>query len=135
MTEPTHDQRLEAQGINENIALVQFLVINNKDDFTGFRAASALAVREAYGKRTHDVQVDQVLAGGDMFYQAITVDRFRSGEALLEAYDTLRAERKTVLKEIYALLVLPREKFPRIAKSLGFLAPLLSRWLGTMERD
>ena len=71
-----------------------------------------------------------------MRYQFITVDLFPSNKAAQEAFDGVSAERHAALSDLYALNVQPVGKLPRIVKALGFLAPWLSRMLGTAsERE
>jgi hypothetical protein len=136
MLEPTNEQRSALKDIQGTLALVQFLAIKNQDAFDHYRSASELAVLEAGGQRTHCVNIDQVLAGGEMHYQAITVDIFPSNGAALNAFDAVSAERQAALSDIYALAVHPANRLPRIAKAFSFLAPLLSRMLGTVsERE
>jgi len=131
MLEPTEKQRSALAELQGTLALAQFLVIKDKDAFGDYRSASKRAVQETGGRRAHGVRVDQVLAGGEMPYQAITVDLFPSGEAARSAFEAVRDERQAALADVYALAVRPRTGPPRIAKALGFLAPLLSRTLGT----
>ena len=131
MLSPTDRQREAVKELHGNIALIQFLVIQEQSNFGHYRSASKRAVIEAGGKRTHDVLVDQILAGGELLCQAITVDLFPSGHTAINAFDKFSSERLAALSEVYALLVRPRANLPRIAKSLRFLSPLLRRWLGT----
>ena len=131
MLEPTARQRSAVADMQGTVALAQFLVIKDQDASAGYRSASKRAVQESGGRRTHDVQVDQVLAGGVMPYQAITVDLFPSGKAARSAFKAIRAERQAALSDVYALVVRPRAWPTRVAQALGFLAPLLSRMLGT----
>ena len=136
MLEPTIQQRSALEDIQGTFALVQFLAIKDQDAFDHYRSASNRTVQKAGGQRTHGVHIDQVLAGGEMDYQAITVDIFPSNEAAQKAFDAASAERQAALSDIYALVVRPQGMLPRIAKALGFLAPLLSRMLGTTsERE
>ena len=136
MLEPTEKQRSALAELQGTVALAQFLVIKDQDAFGDYRSASKRAVHKAGGRRAHGVRVDQVLAGGRMPYQAITVDLFPSGKAARSAFEAVRAERQAALSDIYALVVRPRAGPPRIAKGMGFVAPLLSRMLGTRsERD
>ena len=62
---------------------MQFLVVKDQAAFEQYRSASERAVQKAGGQRTHDVHIDQILAGGDLRYQAISVDLFRSAEAII----------------------------------------------------
>ena len=131
MLDPTARQRSAVADMQGTVALAQFLVIEDQDAFADYRSASERAVQDTGGQRAHGLQVDQVLAGGDMPYQAITVDRFPSGEAACSAFEAIRVERQAVLAGLYAVVVRPRPGPSRIAKALGFLAHLFSRMLGT----
>ena len=136
MLEPTIQQRSALKDIQGTFALVQFLAIKDQDAFDHYLSASKRTVQKVGGQRTHGVHVDQYLAGGEMGYQAITVDLFPSSEAAQTAFDAASAERKAALSDIYALVVRSAGMLPRIAKVLGFLTPLLSRMLGTAsERE
>ncbi len=137
MLEPKNEQRSALKDIQGTLVLVQFLAIKDQDGFDHYRSASELAVLEAGGQRTHGVNIDQVLSGGEMHYQVITVvDIFPSNEAALNAIEAVSAERQAALSDIYALAVNPATRLPRIAKAFSFLAPLLSRVLGTVsERE
>jgi len=130
--EPTQAQRTQVQKNKPGkLALAQFLIIKDQDAFYNYLATSENAVHQASGKRTHSAHVDQMLAGGAMPYQAITVDLFPSSEALLNAYDALNAERKQAFLQIYALVVRPGGKPIKMVKALDFLSPIMSRILGT----
>ena len=136
MLEPTDEQRSAVKEISGTFALVQFLAVKVQNIVNHYFSASEKAVQKAGGQRTHRVRIDQVLAGGDLNYQAITVDLFSSHEAAQCAFDGVNAERHSALSDIYALIVQPVGKLPRIVKALGLLAPLLSRVLGTSsERE
>jgi hypothetical protein len=131
MLEPTHEQRSRLKDIQGSLTLVQFLSVKDQAAFDRYRAAFKNAVGGAGGRRTHDVRIDQYLAGGEMHFHAITVDQFPSGEAALKAFDALSAERGAALTDVYALAVRPIARLPRIVKALGFLSPVFSRILGT----
>jgi hypothetical protein len=136
MLEPTIQQRSAFKDIQGTFALVQFLAIKDPGAFDHYRSVSERTVQKSGGQRTHCVHIDQVLAGGEMGYQAITVDLFPSHEAALKAFDAASAERQAALSNIYALVIRPARLLPRIARAPGFLAPLLSRMLGTVsERE
>jgi hypothetical protein len=136
MLEPSEKQRSELNGIQGPLALVQFLVIKDQDAFVHYRSASKRTVQKAGGQRRHSVSVDQILAGGEMPYKAITVDLFPNQETAIMAFDAVSLERQAALADIYALVVRPAGMLPRIAKALSFLAPILSRLLGTRsERE
>jgi len=130
--EPIHELSTQIQELAPGkLALVQFMAINDQDAFSQYRSASKRAVRQAGGKRTHCVVVDQVLAGGEMPYQAIMVDVFPSPQAALTAYGAAIADGQTALTEVYVLAVRPRNGLHSIAKAVGFFAPILGRLLGT----
>ena len=132
MIEPTEAQRAQLHDIGAGeTALVQFLVPKEQGAFKQYRTISAAAAAEAGGRRTHDVVIDQTLAGGEMPYQAITVDVFSSSDSLLNGFDAIQGERQAAVAEIYGLIVQPAARLPRMVRRLGFLAPLLSRILGT----
>ncbi|MGB3702319.1 MAG: hypothetical protein WA997_13710 [Anaerolineales bacterium] len=136
MLETTERQRAALDCMHGTMALVQFLLIRDQAAFEAYRSASERVVIEVGGKRTHDAHIDQVLAGGDLHYQVVTVDLFPSSKTLQTAFDALSAERGAALSEIYALVVRPTARLPQIVKGLGFLAPLFSQWLGTTsERE
>jgi len=136
MLEPAEKQWLALAELEGTVALAQFLVIEDQAAFQNYRSASRHAVQASGGQRAHELHVDQVLAGGQMHYQIITVDLFPAGKAAHSAFEAARAERQAALSDIYALVVRPRTGPPRIAKSLGFLGPLLSQMLGTRsERE
>ena len=136
MLEPSNNQRSALKDIRGTIALVQFLTIKDQNAFAHYRSTCERTVQKIGGQRTHCVHIDQVLAGGDMRYQFITVDLFPSNKAAQEAFEGVNVERQAALSDIYALIVQPVGKLPRIVKALGFLAPFLSRMLRTAsERE
>ena len=136
MLEPSEKQRFALNDIQGPLALVQFLVIKDQDVFDHYRSTSKRAVQKSSGQRSHCVSVDQILAGGEMPYKAITVDIFPNHETAIMAFDAVSLERQAALADIYALVVRPVGMLPRITKALGFLAPILSRLLGTRsERE
>lgn len=129
--EPTDKQRSDLDDLQGPITLVQFHVIRDQAAFEHYRSTSEEAVVAVGGQRKHDANIDQVLAGGEMPYQAITVDQFSTRETLLTVFDAVSGERGAALSEIYALLVSPKKGLSHVVKALGFLSPLFSRWLGT----
>ncbi len=134
--EPTHEQRAWLQRLEPGtLALVQFLAIRDQSAFEQYRSTSERAVNTQGGQRTHGVHIDQYLAGGDMHYRAITVDLFPSQASALTTFDAASTERQAALSDVYALLVRPSDRIPRIVKTLGFLAPLFSRVLGTTSES
>ena len=94
MLEPTLQQRSALNDIQGPLALVQFLAIQDQDAFGQYLLASASTVQEAGGQRTHILNIDQYLAGGEMGYQAITVYVFPSNKAALSAFETTSSERR-----------------------------------------
>ena len=134
---PTTTQRRQLQQTSAGrLSLVRFLSVANRELLPDYLAAAAKAVTAAGGQRTHAVRVDQGFAGGALTHTLITVDRLRSGAAVLAALDAVERERHAALADVYALLVKPLVGPPQIARRLGFLAPLLSRILGTTrERE
>jgi hypothetical protein len=130
--EPTHEQRTQFQNLPQGqLALVQFQSIKDQAAFTQYYLASERAIKAQSGQRTHHVQVDQILAGGEMPFQAITVDRFPSRESALLAFEATQNERQAAFSQIYCLAVRPADRLPRVVKALEFLSPILGRILGT----
>jgi hypothetical protein len=130
--EPSPEQRQRFRGIPQGpLALVQFLAIKHEGAFVGYRQTSEGAVEAESGVRTHDVRVDQFLAGGEMPFQAITVDLLPNKESALAAFEAVSAERREALSQVYALAVRPKNGLPRVVKAFGFLSHILSRVLGT----
>lgn len=136
MLEPADAQRSTLLQIQGTLGLVQYLVIKKQDAFNDYLNTSERTIHGVGGRRTHSVSIDQFLAGGEMSYQAITVDLFPNHETAIMAFDAVSLERQAALADIYALVIRPAGMVPRIAKTLGFLAPLLSRLIGTRsERE
>jgi hypothetical protein len=130
--EPSPEQRQRFQNIPRGpLALVRFLAIKDKDAFAGYRQASEGAVEAEGGVRTHDVCIDQYLAGGEIPFRAITVDRLPNKESALAVFEAVGAERQEALSQVYALAVRPKDGLSRVVKTFGFLSPILSRVLGT----
>ena len=130
--EPTLEQWPQFQNLPQGqLALVQFLSIKDQTSFAQYLQTSARAIKAYSGQRTHHVQIDQILAGGEMPFQAITVDRFPSRESALLAFEAASAERQDALSQIYGLAVRPADRLPRVVKALGFLSPVLCRILRT----
>ncbi|MFC2046263.1 hypothetical protein ACFLTC_01930 [Chloroflexota bacterium] len=130
--EPTPEQRHRFQSIPQGpLALVQFLAIQDQSAFVGYRQASEGVVEAEGGVRTHDVRIDQFFAGGEMSFQAITVDRLPHKESALAVLEAVSAERQEALSQVYALAVRPQDGRPKLVKALGFLSPILTRVLGT----
>jgi len=132
--EPTAGQRSQVESLAfDKLALAQFYMIKDQDAFALYTSASIRAISEARGQRTHNVRIDQVLAGGEMPYHLITVDSFPSSDTLLSAFDSLCGEREQAFSQIYALVVHPDDRTSKLAKSLGILAPILRLILGTND--
>ena len=131
MLEPTDNQRSDLEDLQGPITLVQFHVVRNQSAFEHYRSASERAVIGGGGQCKYAAHIDQILAGGEMRYHIITVDLSPTSEAALNAFDVVRDERKAAISDIYAFGVRPSGMLPDIAKGLGFLAPILSRMLGT----
>jgi len=130
--EPSTDQLKQLHHLPPGkLALVNFMAYKDQIIFDNFRSATGHEVVGHKGIRTHDLHIDQILAGGKMPYNAITVDIFVGMEPLKRFFDAVQTEHQAVLTELYTLIVSPSASQPQIAKRLGFLAPLLSRLLGT----
>jgi len=130
--EPTLDKRTLLQDLAPGkLALVQFMVINEQSAFANFISVSQLKVAQVGGQRRHAVRIDQILAGGELPFQAITVDLFPSKQAVLTAFEGASTQRQAALSDIYALVVRPSKGMLQIVKALGFLAPLFGRLFGT----
>jgi hypothetical protein len=116
--------------------MVQFLSVKDETSFGQYLLASERTVKAHGGQRTHGVHIDQYLAGGELHYEALTVDQFPSKESALLAFEETCSERQAALSDIYALAVRPVTRLPRMVKALRFFAPLLSRILRTSsERE
>jgi hypothetical protein len=86
MTGPTTKRLSELSQIQSEVALVHFLPIRDESDLEGYIAVSATAVSQNNGRRRYRCHIDQILSGGDMAYDALLVDTFPSGEAVLRAF-------------------------------------------------
>ena len=130
--EPTREQRTQFQNLpHGQLALVNFLSIKDQAAYAHYIQASEREINTQSGHRTHHVQVDQFLAGGEMPFQAITVDRFPSRESALLAFEATQDARQAAFSQIYCLAVRPADKLPRVVKAFGFLSPVLCHILGT----
>ena len=130
--EPTREQRTQFQNLpHAQLALVNFLSIKDQSAYAHYIQASEREINTQSGQRTHHVQVDQILTGGEMPFQAITVDRFPSRESALLAFEATQDARQAAFSQIYCLAVRPADKLPRVVKALGFLSPVLGRILRT----
>jgi len=132
--EPTSVQRdrMLAQG-KTKLALAQFLVFKDPAFYRDYLEITRQSVRTEGGVRSHQLKIDQLLTGGELAYQYLTVDSFPSSQALLQAHENSREIRQEALIETYAIIVKPNPAMKRIVKGLGFLDLLLEKWLGTSE--
>ena len=132
--EPTSIQRdkMLAQG-KTKLTLVQFLVRKDPSTMEEYLALSQQATLAEGGSRDHQLKIDQLLTGGEMPYQYLTVDSYPSSEALLLAHEKTREIRTAALKELYGIIVKPNPVIRKVAKGLGFLAPHLTKLVGTSE--
>jgi len=132
--EPTSVQRdrMLAQG-KTKLSLAQFLVFKDPAFYRDYLETTRQSVSEEGGTRNHQLKIDQLLTGGELAYQYLTVDRFPSSQALLQAHENSREIRQEALIETYAIIVKPNLAVKRIIKGLGFLTQLLEKWLGTSE--
>ena len=130
--EPTLDQRMQFQNLPPGpLALVQFLSIKDQTSLQQYRRNSETAVKTRRGQLRLDLKIDQILAAGELPFQAITIDRFPSQESALLSFVALSRVRQETLDQIYTPAVKPADGLPRVVKALGFLAPILSRVVGT----
>ena len=83
------------------------------------------------GHRSHNIHIDQYYSGGVMSYQSIVIDVFPSGQNAQLAFLSCKVERESGLLDMYSMIVRPTRNPLFIVKALGFLSPILSRWLGT----
>jgi len=132
--EPTSVQRdrMLAQG-KTKLTLVQFLVEKDSSTIGDYLTQTQRATEAEGGTRDHQHKIDQLLTGGDMPYQYLTVDSYRSSQVLLQAHEKTREIRTAALKDIYGIIVKPNLVIRKVVKGLGFLAPHLTRLLGTSE--
>jgi len=106
----TDEQRAQLEAsASHKPALVKLLTIKDQAAFEDYRSAPERSVREAGGQRTHDLWIDQILTGGELSYQTITVDVFPSNESALVAYGAIRRERQDAFSDIYALVMRPSQ--------------------------
>ncbi len=132
--EPTSIQRdrMLAQG-KTKLSLAQFLVVKDPGLIQEYLAATRNTTLAENGKRIHQLKIDQVVVGGELGYQYLTVDSYPSSQALLLAHENSRDIRHKTLAEIYGMIVKPNPAMKRIVKGLGFLAPLFQRILKTTD--
>jgi hypothetical protein len=132
--EPTSVQRdrMLAQG-KSKLTQVQFLVRKDPSRLEDYLAQTQDATLTEGGSRDHQLKIDQLLTGGDIPYQYLTVDSYPSSQALLQAHEKTREIRTAALKDIYGIIVKPNPVKQKVTKGLGFLAPHLTKLLGTSE--
>jgi len=132
--EPSSIQRdrMLAKG-KTKLTLVQFLVMKDLKVAQEYLKITNQAVLAEGGTRDHQLRIDQLLTGGEMPYQYLTVDNFPSSQALLLAHENTREIRRETLAEIYALIVQPSPAVKKVIRGLGFLSSTFARWLGTAE--
>jgi len=132
--EPTSIQRDRMLSFGKSkLTLIQFLTFKYPEDFNNYLAQTKQSAIKEGGSRIHQLIIDQVLAGGEMPYQYLTVDNYPSSLALLQAHEATRDIRQKTLIESYAILVKPNPLFKKVAKGLGFLSPFLTNLLNTGE--
>ncbi len=130
--EPTSIQRDQMLSRGKTkLTLAQFLVMKDPELIEQYLLETGRATVAEDGSRDHQLKVDQVLTGGEMLYQYLTVDSFPSSQTLLMAHENTRDIRQTAVKEIYSLYLKLDPWKHRLVKALGFLAPILARWLDT----
>lgn len=132
--EPSSVQRdrMLAQG-KTKLALAQFLVFRDPAFYRDYLEITRQSVTAEGGVRVHQLKIGQVLTGGELPYQYLTIDSFPSSQALLQAHENTREIRQEALIEIYAIIIKSNPAVKRIFKGLGFLSQLLTKWLGTSE--
>ncbi len=132
--EPTSVQRdrLLSRG-KTKLVLVQFLIGKDPSNIKEYLSLSQQAVINEGGHRDHQLQIDQILVGGEHPYQYLTVDSFPSSQALLLAHEGSREVREETLQEVYGIYLKPNSTINKAVKAAGRLAPTLARWLGTLE--
>ena len=132
--EPTSVQRDHMLSFEKSkLTLVQFLTFKDIEFSQDYLTQTELSVIKEGGSRNHQLIIDQVLAGGEMPYQYLTVDNFPSSLSLLQAHENTREIRQNTLLESYAILVKPNPVIKKVAKGLGFLTSLLTSWLKTED--
>lgn len=136
MTEPIDREISHRTRTQADLLLVQFLALKDDPMLPVYRGDWRRAVSATGGRQIHCVWIDQVLAGGPMPYQVITIDAFPDFATLQSTFDAVKARRESTIVDLYGLLVEPNVRLPQMVRALGFLAPLLSRLLGTRaERE
>ncbi len=132
--EPTSVQRdkMLAQG-KSKLSLVEFLVPDHPQTIKEYLIETQRFVETEGGSRSHQLKIDQVLTEDEMPYQYLTVDNFPSSQALLMAHENTRQVRQSFLREVYGFLIRPNPVIKKVSIGLGFMAPILSSWLGTKD--
>ena len=132
--EPSSIQRdrMLAKG-KTKLTLVQFLVMKDIKAAQEYLKITNQTVLKEGGTRDHQLWIDQLVTGGEMPYQYLTVDSFPSSQALLLAHEISREIRQESLSDIYALIVQPNPAVKKITKRMRFMSSILTRWLGTAE--
>ena len=132
--EPSSIQRdrMLAKG-KTKLTLVQFLVMKDIKAAQEYLKITNQTVLKEGGTRDHQLRIDQLLTGGEMPYQYLTVDSFPSSQALLLAHENSRDIRQESLNDIYALIVQPNPAVKNVTKRMRFMSSILTRWLGTAE--
>ena len=130
--EPSSIQRdkMLARG-KMKLNLVQFLEMKEPGSAQEYLNTTRQTVQKEGGRREHQLRIDQVITAGKLPYQYLTVDRFPSNMALLQAHENSREIRQESLNEVYALIVQPNPAAKKVAMGLGFLSSILTRWLRT----
>ncbi len=130
--EPASIQRDKMLSFGKtHLILAQFLVVKDPAVLGDYLSLSKKITVEQGGRNLFQGKINQVLAGGELPYQVLTVDSFPSSLALLVAHENLRAARQAALAELYALIIKPTAWIPPLVKGLRITAPTLSRWLDT----
>jgi len=138
--EPTSIQRdrMLVRG-KTSLTLAQFLVQKKPGELKEYFRETHRAVLEEGGTRDHQLRIDQGITAGEFPYQYLIVDSFPSSQSLLMAHENTREIRGDALAEVYAILIRPNPWMPRIAKLLGGLESIFTRWLNTsgikIDRD
>ncbi|NQS91408.1 MAG: hypothetical protein HQ574_03280 [Chloroflexi bacterium] len=130
--EPTSIQRDKMLVLDQKKrTLVQFLSGGNDSLLTEYLSLTRKATLDEGGERVFQTRIDQVLSGGELPFQYITVDSYPTSDSLLIAFENTREMRQAAISDIFAILVKPNPWIPKITRWLGFLTPRLSQWLGT----
>jgi hypothetical protein len=132
--EPTSVQRDKMLSNGKTkLILVQFLVPVDKRGMKRYFLETSRAVLAEGGSRDHQLKIDQAITAGEFPYNYLTVDSFPSSQALLLTHENTREIRGGSVSEIFSLIVRPNPIIKKAAKGLGFLTPLLTKWLRTAE--